>query len=263
MRNRTRIALGLALILSALKGTPPTEGWRDLAGLSFSNAQPRFEAEVANDETNERARLGLALSLWAAQPTRGPDYDRAVQGFREIAEAGQDPELAAAARFLWGRASWLGGDSALAQQIFGVLTARLDSAWAEQAAVASVQISLASNDRAELERLVERANQWAADMQHPEARLGLHLAVAEVLLVKQGDRAGGLRHLEAALAEENVGFRLRADLLLSAGRLLAPLAPDRSARYLEQFLVENLLDGRRELAESMLATMALNRGMQP
>lgn len=258
MRSFAVMTLGLGSLLSSMATPPSSEGWRDLAGLRFSAAEPVFAAELAADAQNDRARLGLALSLWAGQPTRGPDFNQAVQLMQEVAEKATDRDLASSARFMWGRAIWLGGDAVAAEQIFLPLAERMDSTWAEQAAVACIQISVASSDETKLDELVTRAADWSTRMTHPSARLGLHLAMAELHLVNRQDRAAGPRHLEAALTEESIGFRLRADLLLSAGRLLASVVPGRAAEYLQRFLRENPLDGRRELAESVLATLVVN-----
>lgn len=258
MRDRISIASGLALLLSALPAAPETAGWSDLAGLRFSAAQPRFEAAVADDAADDRSRLGLALSLWAAQPTRGPDYEQAVTILRELAEDSNpsDPELTAAARFLWGRASWLGGDEATATRVFESMAASMQSVWDERAAVARIQLSV-TKIRSD-SPLLQQAEHWLAGMRDRVARQGMHLALAEARLVYGRDATAGVAHLEAALAEEKMGLRLRADTLLSAGRLLAVVEPARAAGYLRRFMAENPLDGRRQLAGEVLAGLPVS-----
>lgn len=252
MRNGIPIAVGWGLMLSALPATPENLGWDDLAGLRFSVAKPRFETAVAENRADERSQLGLALSLWAGQPTRGPDFDEAVTMLRKIADSPNpsDPELAAAARFLWGRASWLGGDETTATRVFESMAASMESVWAERAAVARIQMAVTNLEPTS--PLLEQAETWLAGMSDEVARQGMHLALAEAWLVYERDAAAGVAHLEEALAEEKMGLRLRADTLLSAGRLLAEREPARAAKYLQRFREENPLDGRRQLAGEVL-----------
>lgn len=246
---------------------PVASAWRDLAGMRFSAAQPQFSEAVershdaaAGGATVMRARLGLALSLWAAQPTRGPDYDRALTILQDLAEQADpaDAELAAAARFLWGRASWLGGDESTAAGVFEDMAESMDTPWHERAAVARIQMAVTTMESDDA--LHAAARNWLATIRDPMARQGMHLALAEMHLVYGRASEEGAAHFEAALVEGKMGFRLRADTLLSAGRLLANAAPQRAAGYLRQFMVENPLDGRRQLAAEVLAELTPSNG---
>lgn len=229
------------------------QGWADMAGLRFSSARPAFLEAVQRSPEDSRNKLGLALALWAGQPTRGPDHTRAIALLREVAMDTSSPELAAAASFIHARAIWLGGDGRTAARMLDEMILTLNSRWAEEAVVARIQLAIANRDEAELRALVARAPAWEAEMKDPVARLGLHTAMAEIYLTILGDKQQGVGHLEAAIGENASGMRVTANLLLSAGRLLGSHAPERAAHYLRRFLAENPLDGRSELAKSALA----------
>src|SRR5690606_29524209 len=105
-------------------------------------------------------QFGLALCLWARQPSRGPDHDQAIALLTKIAGQTEEPRLATAARFTLGRAYWLGGQETKAAEIFTDMAANFDSLWHEEAAVALVQMAVASGEAKTMRDLVGRAEDW-------------------------------------------------------------------------------------------------------